>query len=121
MGYETLFDLTGKVVLTTGTSKGMGRAMVEAMAHGCLPLLPHRLSYPEILPDDFHDDFLYHDQQDLETRLVHLLTHRDQYTDQRMALARAMRVHAWQNAVHGFDAALTRLADLSVDTVAGLS
>lgn len=32
MDFEKLFDLTGKVVLTTGTSKGMGKAMVEAMA-----------------------------------------------------------------------------------------
>ncbi|MEM6661959.1 MAG: SDR family oxidoreductase [Pseudomonadota bacterium] len=32
MDYTKLFDLTGKVVLTTGTSKGMGREMVQAFA-----------------------------------------------------------------------------------------
>ena len=43
MGYEKLFDLTGKVVLTTGTSKGMGKAMVEAMAdHGATVIVSSR-------------------------------------------------------------------------------
>ncbi len=32
-----LFDLTGKVVVVTGSTKGIGRAMVEGMARGrCL-------------------------------------------------------------------------------------
>lgn len=43
MGYGKLFDLTGRVVLTTGTSKGMGRAMVEAMAdHGATVIVSSR-------------------------------------------------------------------------------
>ena len=43
MDYTKLFDLTGKVVLTTGTSKGMGRAMVQAMAdHGATVIVSSR-------------------------------------------------------------------------------
>lgn len=43
MDLSKLFDLTGKVVLTTGTSKGMGRAMVEAMAaHGATVIVSSR-------------------------------------------------------------------------------
>ena len=38
-----LFDLTGRVVLTTGSSKGMGKAMVEALAdHGAQVVLSSR-------------------------------------------------------------------------------
>lgn len=43
MDFTKLFDLTGRVVLTTGTSKGMGRAMAEAMAdHGATVIVSSR-------------------------------------------------------------------------------
>src|SRR5699024_4187129 len=39
----TLFDLTGKVALLTGASKGMGRAMAEALAaHGATVVISSR-------------------------------------------------------------------------------
>jgi glycosyltransferase involved in cell wall biosynthesis len=100
----------GTVVISTALQENFGIAAVEAMGHGCLPLLPKRLSYPEILPQAFHDDFLYSDPDDLETKLAHLLTHRERYADQRLALATAMQPHAWENAIHAFDEALTGLA-----------
>ena len=38
-----LFDLTGKVALLTGASKGMGRAMAEGLAeHGARVMLSSR-------------------------------------------------------------------------------
>ena len=38
-----LFDLTGKVALLTGSSKGMGRAMAEALAeHGASVMISSR-------------------------------------------------------------------------------
>ncbi|MGD8416856.1 MAG: SDR family NAD(P)-dependent oxidoreductase, partial [Pseudomonadales bacterium] len=39
----TLFDLTGKVALLTGASKGMGRAMAEGLAeHGARVVISSR-------------------------------------------------------------------------------
>ncbi len=111
----------GSVVISTARQENFGIAMVEAMAHGCLPLLPHRLCYPEILPQPFHKDFLYYNQDDLEAKLARLLTHPAAYASQRAALVEAMHPYAWENAIHLFDAALTRLVDLSVDTTDPLS
>ncbi len=37
-------------VLSTARHEFFGIAVVEAMLAGCLPWLPHRLSYPEIIP-----------------------------------------------------------------------
>ena len=43
MDFAKMFDLTGRVVLTTGTSKGMGKAMVEAFAdHGATVIVSSR-------------------------------------------------------------------------------
>jgi glycosyltransferase involved in cell wall biosynthesis len=110
----------GTVVVSTARQENFGIAVVEAMAHGCLPLLPARLSYPEILPESLHADFLYGSQGDLEARLAHLLTHWTDFEHQRRELAAAMSVHAWPRAVASFDRELDRLArqadepDLSV-------
>src|SRR6185436_16621184 len=41
----------GEIVISTATQENFGMAVVEAMAFGCLPLLPRRLAYPEIVPD----------------------------------------------------------------------
>ena len=43
MTYANLFDLSGRIVLTTGSSKGMGKAMAEAFAaHGATVIVSSR-------------------------------------------------------------------------------
>jgi len=84
--------------------------VVEAIRHGCLPLLPHRLSYPEILPPEFHDDFLYTGQADLEEKLAGLLTRTQAYRAKSPALVSAMGRFAWQSAIRRFDRELEAIA-----------
>jgi len=54
----------GTVVVSTAEHEFYGMAIIEAVRAGCRPLLPARLSYPELFPQDF----LYNDD-DLEYRL----------------------------------------------------
>ncbi len=102
----------GAIIISTARQENFGIAAVEAMAHGCLPLLPNRLSYPEILPRPLHSDFLYSDQAELEGKLAYLLTHQDEFEPQRRSLAAAMGRHAWVNAIETFDRELDRLGAL---------
>lgn len=47
------------VVVSTAAHDFFGIAVVEAMAAGCVPVLPARCSYPEIVPASHHDAVLY--------------------------------------------------------------
>ncbi len=51
-----------------------GSSVVEAIYCGCFPLLPERLSYPELIPHTYHTMCLYQDLTDLIERLSHLIT-----------------------------------------------
>ena len=96
----------GDIVVSTATQENFGMAVVEAMAFGCLPLLPCRLAYPEIVPEALHGACLYDDERDLADRLADLLAGgvRGEKADSiRAELAVAMRRHDWERAVVPFD------------------
>jgi glycosyltransferase involved in cell wall biosynthesis len=99
----------GAVVISTALQENFGISIVEAMRHGCLPLLPDRLCYPEILPQAFHADFLYSDQTDLEEKLTVLLGGGQALEDKRRVLADSMTRYAWEQAVVGIDDALEHM------------
>ncbi len=57
------------LVVSTAIQENFGIAVVEAILAGCQPLLPRRLAYPQVIPDDFHKDCLYDRDSDLFDRL----------------------------------------------------
>ncbi|HSO19501.1 MAG TPA: DUF3524 domain-containing protein [Desulfosarcina sp.] len=99
----------GFVVVSTAIQENFGIAMVEAMRHGCLPLMPHRLSYPEILPMEFHKSFLYRDDADLTQKLADMLLHPERFTGHRLVLSAMMARHAWPSVVERYDRELEAL------------
>jgi len=56
------------IVVSTSTHEFYGISVIEAVRAGCRPLLPNRLSYPELFPAEY----LYEDGE-LLARLEHLL------------------------------------------------
>jgi glycosyltransferase involved in cell wall biosynthesis len=83
---------------------------VEAIRHGCLPLLPDRLSYPEVLPEAYHAAFLYRDQTDLTVKLARLINESHAMTEERQALADAMGRYSWETTIADYDKVLETLA-----------
>jgi len=80
--------------------------VMEAVAHGCLPLLPNRLSYPELIPGHLKPDVIYRDDADLETRLAHILVHPDAYQDKAATLSAHAAGFSWAHMAETWDKAL---------------
>ena len=63
----------GSIAVSTAIQENFGMSVIEAVLAGCVPLLPDRLSYPEILPQAFHDAFLYRNKYDFIEKLARII------------------------------------------------
>lgn len=57
------------IVVSAAIQEFFGIAVIEAIFCGCVPLLPRRLSYPELIPVHLHPFCLYDDDAQLADRL----------------------------------------------------
>jgi glycosyltransferase involved in cell wall biosynthesis len=80
--------------------------MVEAMAAGAVPLLPRALSYPEVVPDRYHDAVLYDAYGDFVRRLREVLSDLDGARRAVDGLRASMRRFDWSVMGPCYDAAV---------------
>ena len=99
----------GALVISTAIQENFGISVIEAILMGCIPLLPRRLSYPEILPTTLHEHLLYQNYHDLMVKLVDIITHYRRYEPLRNQLVEEMKSFLWPNLVAGYDRTLLRL------------
>ena len=102
----------GSIVISTAQQENFGIAVVEAIRYGCVPLLPARLVYPEIIPDAFHSRVLYKDKHELVEKLTELITQYSEFQVLRRKLSAAMGKFAWENLIDRYDEELEKLARL---------
>ncbi len=97
------------VTISTAAHEYFGIAILEAVYCHTLPLLPARLSYPELIPGAFHADCLYHGRPDLKRRLEWALG--DSAAARAVAgrLAPAVAEYDWSVIGPRYDAALAEL------------
>ncbi len=96
------------IVVSTALHEFFGAAVVEACYCGCFPILPRRLSYPELLPEQHHSACLYDDFEGLLSRLRWALSHVEQV--RRVSLAQAMAHFDWGMMAGRYDGLLERVS-----------
>ncbi|MCO5183936.1 MAG: DUF3524 domain-containing protein [Anaerolineae bacterium] len=100
------------IVISTALHEFFGISIVEAIYCRTFPLLPHRLSYPELIPPQYHADVLYADSAELEQMAINALTQPD-YTRRISAeLATAVASYGWRNMASRYDARLLKIHKL---------
>lgn len=62
--YLTLLK-KANLILVTSYQDFFGGSVVEAIAAGCVPILPNRLAYPEHLPEQYYSNCLYHNTKEV--------------------------------------------------------
>ena len=94
------------IVVSTARHEFFGAAMVEAISAGAYPLLPARLSYPEILPARCHAEHLYRSEGELAARLRAAIAHLDR--TRQADLGPAMARFDWSRLITRYDRAFER-------------
>ncbi|MDG2428889.1 MAG: DUF3524 domain-containing protein [Acidimicrobiales bacterium] len=102
-------ELLGRadVVVSAADHEFFGIAVVEAMAAGCVPVLPARQSYPELV-GAWADGALYPDAG-LRTRLRDVLVDIESWRARVAGLDGAIRRFDWRTVVHDYDDRLDSL------------
>jgi len=79
------------LVVSSAIQENFGISVVEAVLAGCRPLLPNRLSYPELIPPELRSLYLYPDDPSLGKALESLVRNgTDLDGPQRSELRRSM-------------------------------
>lgn len=99
----------GAIVVSTAIQENFGISVVEAVRFGALPLLPDRLSYPEIIPRAFHGDFIYSSFEELVMKLGNMLENYGEFQGVRQDLSHEMERYAWENMIGDYDCLLDEL------------
>ncbi|MBU0969797.1 MAG: DUF3524 domain-containing protein [Proteobacteria bacterium] len=98
----------GSVVISTAFQENFGISVVEAVRHGCFPLLPDRLSYPELVPRKFHGEIIYKTTAELGEKLESFLRDPDRFFPIRQSLSDHTRRFSWEILVKQYDKILEK-------------
>jgi glycosyltransferase involved in cell wall biosynthesis len=94
------------IVVSTAIQEFFGISVIEALYCGCVPVLPRRLSYPELLPAEHHDACLYDDGA-LPDRLAATL--RDLPALKQRNFRAVAQQYDWSRMAPQWDAALEQI------------
>lgn len=98
---QLLWEAT--VTVSTAQHEFFGISILEAIYAHTFPLLPNRLSYPELIPTEWHSDCLYHSQDDLVERLRSVLMQPRKARAVVRGLATAVSKYDWSQIAPQYD------------------
>lgn len=98
------------LLISTTDHEFFGISVLEGIAAGAFPLLPNRLSYPELIPDSLHPDCLYQNDDELFARASDLLLNPRPASP--LLRQHVVRRYGWQHVAAEYDLVLEELANL---------
>ncbi len=96
------------IAVSTALHEFFGMAIVEAVYCGCYPLLPRKLTYPELIPPEHHQRHLYDTEEELVERLRQAILDIEQ--TRQTDLSQAVAHFDWPQVAPRYDAALEEAA-----------
>ncbi|MEM7799547.1 MAG: DUF3524 domain-containing protein [Chloroflexota bacterium] len=99
-------DLT----ISTAIHEFFGISIIEAIYCNTMPLLPKRLSYPELIPSSFHTDVFYSGKKELLFRCKELLTEKDRIESIKYSLSVHFKKYDWSQIIGQYDQKLGHIA-----------
>lgn len=85
-----------------------GISTLEALYAGCTPLLPNRLTYPELLPVAYHPNHLYDGFDPFVSKLRNMVAEVEE--TRGFSLHEVARQYEWQKVIHKYDEMIDDLA-----------
>lgn len=101
---------TADITISTAHHEFFGISILEAMACHTFPILPARLSYPELLPQEYHLRCLYQNEGGLLQRLRWALQEREAAAGMAAGLTQAVERFAWPQVARDYDQALEEVS-----------
>jgi glycosyltransferase involved in cell wall biosynthesis len=95
------------IVVSTALHEFFGASVVEACYCDCFPILPRRLSYPELIPEAYHDVCLYDGSAGLRRRLRQAIS--QAAVRRTQGLRDRMACYDWQQMAPRYDDILERV------------
>ncbi|MCJ7682300.1 MAG: DUF3524 domain-containing protein [Candidatus Aminicenantes bacterium] len=102
------------ILPVTSNQDFFGISILEAVYCGCTPLLPRRLTYPELFPEQEFPDLFYNDTDDLIAKLTAVINGKEPYAQQN--LRKAVRRFDWKRMAPLYDGELEKIAEKGVGT-----
>jgi glycosyltransferase involved in cell wall biosynthesis len=91
------------ITVSTALHEFFGISILEAMYCQNYTILPNRLSYPDILPAALHDQCLYEDNSQLQTKLRWSINNPEQARTVSMSLSEAAAAYDWRRVAARYD------------------
>ena len=104
----------GNLLPVTSFHDFFGVSVCEAIYAGCLPMLPRRLAYPEIIPEEFHHGIFYDTEQELRNMLAEEIMNWRNRASERMSTVKRLKAaisrFSWDNMAPVYDRLLYDLS-----------
>ena len=106
---EKYFNLLAQsdIVAVTSIQDFFGGSVIEAMAAGCIPLLPARLAFPEHIPEALKNIFLYRESEKFVIRLEQCIKSYKELLKHRSTLKKHISRYDWNEIAKKYDIVLT--------------